>query len=70
MTIDWSPHPEEPGTVLASVDGVNRGYVRQSAVTGWYGRTDYGGVLRPDDGTEAGARGRVETAIRRALVGA
>ena len=70
MTIDWHPHPADPETILASVDGVNRGYVRRMRGCGWYGRTDYGGVLRPDDGTEAAARALVESAIRRALVGA
>ena len=68
-TIAWEPDIHDTDTVWARVYGVTRGHVGRR-LGGWVGFSDYTtGGLRAD-GTQAGAKGRVETAIRRALVGA
>lgn len=66
-TITWEPDTYHRDTVhWARVNGWARGRIVWSYDGGWTGRSDYTGVLRAD-GTLAGAKGRVESAIRRAL---
>lgn len=67
-TITWEPDTYHRDTVhWARVNGWSRGRVVRSYDYEWTGRSDYTeGALRAD-GSLAGAKGRVESAIRRAL---
>ncbi len=70
-TITWEPDTYHRDTELwARVGGVARGRVVRSYDYDWTGRSDYTTGALQADGTLAGAKGRVESAIRRALVGA
>lgn len=66
-TITWEPDVYDPDRVLACMYGVTRGRVVRSYDGHWTGRSDYTDGALHADGSMAGAKGRVETAIRRAL---
>ena len=67
-TITWEPDTYHRDRELwARIDGVARGRVVRSYDYEWTGRSDYTTGALYADGTLAGAKGRVETAICRAL---
>ena len=70
MTIDWTPHPDDPSYIFAHYNGWARGHVR-CVTSQWVGVCDYtDGPMVPAENTESAARALVESAIRRALAGA